>query len=330
MSEPSNKPEQPELTQHRPDYRNVHMDSQEDEIDLFGLLLTLLKHKRMILAATLLAGVLAAGVSLMMKNVYRGEIILAAAASADKKEGGLGMALGSFGGLASLAGVSLGGGGSNEENLAVLKSRDFLWQFVQEKKLTPILFADQWDEKAQRWKEGDPKKQPGQMQVHRLFEGIMSVNVDKKTNLITIAIEWQDAKLAAEWANSIIDYLNQYLAERAIKRSERNLKYLNEALMKAQVEEFRKTLFELIAQDTKNAMLASAQKDFAFKVIDAAVEPDRKIKPKRSMMVLLTMLVTFLLAVIWAFVSEAMQRAREQPEQAERWAELRRASRFKS
>jgi uncharacterized protein involved in exopolysaccharide biosynthesis len=205
-----------------------------------------------------------------------------------------------------LAGVSLGGGGSNEENLAVLKSRDFLWKFVQEKKLMPILFEDEWDKAANRWKKNDPKKQPGQLTVHRLFvkDGLMNVETEKKTSLITVSIEWEDPKLAAEWANSMIDYLNQYLAERSIQRSERNLKYLNEALSKAQVEDFRKALLDLITQDTKNAMLATAQKDFGFKVIDPAVEPDKKAKPKRAIIVLLSAVLAGFIAILVAFFSE--------------------------
>lgn len=276
----------------------------EDEIDLRDIWRVLVKYKRMILLSTFGAAIVAAGISLLLPNIYRAEVILAPTAAGDQKGEGIGKALGSFGGLASLAGVSLGGGGSNEENLAALKSRDFLWKFVQEKKLMPILFEDKWDKAANRWKESDPKKQPGQLTVHRLFvkDGLMSVGTEKKTSLITVSIEWKDPKLAAEWANSLVDYLNQYLAERSIQRSERNLKYLNEALSKAQVEDFRKALLDLITQDTRNAMLATAQKDFGFKVIDPAVEPDRKAKPKRSTIVLLAAILAGFIAVLLAFL----------------------------
>lgn len=276
----------------------------EDEIDLRDIWRVLVKYKRMILLSTFGAAIVAAGISLLLPNIYRAEVILAPTAAGDQKGEGIGKALGSFGGLASLAGVSLGGGGSNEENLAVLKSRDFLWKFVQEKKLMPILFEDDWDKAANRWKESDPKKQPGQLTVHRLFvkDGLMTVETEKKTSLITVSIEWKDPKLAAEWANSMIEYLNQYLAERSIQRSERNLKYLNEALSKAQVEDFRKSLLDLITQDTKNAMLASAQKDFGFKVIDPAVEPDKKAKPKRAIIVLLAAMLAGLIATLVAFI----------------------------
>lgn len=289
---------------------NVHKTDNEDEIDLREIWRVLVKYKRMILLVTFGTALVAAGISLLLPNIYRAEVILAPTAAGDQKGEGIGKALGSFGGLASLAGVSLSGGGSNEENLAVLKSRDFLWKFVQEKKLMPILFEDEWDKAANRWKESDPKKQPGQLTVHRLFvkEGLMTVETEKKTSLITVSIEWKDPKLAAEWANDMVDYLNQYLAERSIQRSERNLKYEREALMKEQIEEFRKSLLDLIAQDTKNAMLATAQKDFGFKVIDPAVEPDKKAKPKRAIIVALATVLAGFIAMIVAFMLDRRQR----------------------
>jgi uncharacterized protein involved in exopolysaccharide biosynthesis len=294
--------------------RNV---AQSEEVDLQEIWRVLVEYKRMILSVIFGAVIVAAGISLLLPNVYRAEVILAPTAAGDQKGDGIGKALGSFGGLASFAGVSLSGGGSNEENLAVLKSRDFLWKFVQEKKLLPILFEDEWDKGANRWKESNPKKQPGQLRLHRLFVkgGLMTIGTEKKTSLITVSIEWKDPKLAAEWANSLVDYLNQYLAERSIQRSERNLKYLNEALSKAQVEDFRKALLDLITQDTKNAMLATAQKDFGFKVIDPAIEPDRKAKPQRTIIVLLTAFLAGFVAVLIAFMRKRVNKRNRNEEE---------------
>jgi uncharacterized protein involved in exopolysaccharide biosynthesis len=39
--------------------------------------------------------------------------------------------------------------------------------------------------------------------------------------------------------------------------------------------------------------------------MDKAIEPDRKSRPRRSLIVLLSVLVTFLLAIVWAFALEA-------------------------
>lgn len=297
----------------RIDVRPNVRDESEDEIDLLELWRTVYKNRVLILSVSFGAAVLAAGISLMMPNIYRAEILLAPVKSDDGKGGGLASALGGLGGLASMAGITVGGGGSTEENLAVLQSREFLWKFVQEKKLMPILFESDWDKQTNRWKESDPKKQPGQLDAHRLLvDGVLSVDKDKKIDLVTVAVEWEDAALAAELANALVEKLNLYLAQEAIARSERNLQFLNEELMRTQIEEMRKILFELIATEQKKAMLANTQKDFAFKVLDLAVEPDKKIKPKRSLIVILAAFVASFLAVLYVFIKEAMIKRREQ------------------
>lgn len=287
----------------------------EDEIDLLELWRTLLANKRLILTATFTAAFLAACISLLMQNVYRAEVLLAPVSTDGSKGGGLASALGGLGGLASMAGISIGGGGSTEENLAVLKSREFLWKFVQDKHLMPILFKDEWDEGTKSWKESDPKKQPGQMDVHRLFntDGLLGVDKDKKTELITVAIEWTDAEQATAWTNDLVASLNQYLSQQAIARSENNLKYLNEELMRTPIEEMRKTLYDLIANEQKSAMLANTQKEFAFKVLDPAVVPDKKIKPKRSLIVILAAMVAGFMAVLFVFMREGMRKRLEDP-----------------
>lgn len=287
-------------------------DNTGDEIDLRELWFTLLKYRRMILLVTLGAAIVATGFSLVMRDIYRAEVLIVPV-SDDSKSAGLSSALGGLGGLASMAGISPGGGGNSEENLAVLKSRDFLWRFVQEKKLMPILFADKWDEQQKKWEEDNPKKQPGQMDVYRLFneKGVLSVDKDKKTNLVTVAVEWTDAALAAEWANALVERLNQYLALQAIAHSEKNLKYLNEELARTPVDEVRKTMFDLIANEQKQMMLASTQKNFAFKVLDPAVEPDKKIKPKRLLIIILTCIAACFLSMIAAFFKEGIPKRRE-------------------
>lgn len=195
----------------------------------------------------------------------------------------------------------------------------------------PILFEDAWDAQKNTWKETDPKEQPGQMDVYRLLTegGVLSVNKDKNTELVTLAVEWNDAALAAEWSNALVEQLNQYLAQEAIARSQRNLQYLNDELMRTPIEEMRKTLFDLIAGEQKKAMLANAQKDFAFRVLDAAVVPDKKAKPNRSLIVILSALVAGFLAVIWAFIREGMRQTSGDPEQEERMRQLRQALRWK-
>ncbi len=283
---------------------------EEDEIDLLEYWNVIWKRKKMILSVSFAAALLAVVISLLMPNIYKAQVLLAPVGGEESKGGGLSAALGGLGGLASMAGISLGGGGSTEENLAVLKSRAFIWKFVKDNKLMPILFADDWDADAKKWKEDDPKKQPSLWSAYRALTGIMKVNTNKKTGLVTVSVEWKDPALAAKWANALVSRLNAYLRRKAIARSEANLTYLNKELDRTRIADMRQTLFDLISQEQKKAMLANTQEQFAFRVLDAASPPDKKAKPKRSLIVILSTFITGFLAVLAAFIMESLERRR--------------------
>jgi uncharacterized protein involved in exopolysaccharide biosynthesis len=84
------------------------------------------------------------------------------------------------------------------------------------------------------------------------------------------------------------------------------------------------TIFELLAKQYEIARIDEARDASLIQVLDKAVEPERKSKPKRALIVILTALVVGFLAVIWAFIREAGQRARQNPAQASRLDLLRR------
>lgn len=286
----------------------------EDEIDLLEYWRVLWGSRKLILSVVFAAAILAAGISLLLPNIYRAEVLLAPVSDESGKGGGLSSALGSLGGLASLAGVSLPSGGSVEENLAVLKSREFLWRFIKDEKLMPVLFEDDWDAEARKWKEDDPEDQPSLWDAYRMFteDGLLSVSTDKDSGLVTVAVEWKDPELAAKWANSLVQRLNAFLRQRAIEESRANLKYLNKALKETQLEDVRKALFELISQEQKKAMLANTRVQYAFKVLDSAQPPDKKAKPKRALIVILTVFVVGFLAMIYVFIREGIKRRKDE------------------
>lgn len=84
------------------------------------------------------------------------------------------------------------------------------------------------------------------------------------------------------------------------------------------------TIFELLAKQYEIARIDEARDASLIQVLDKATEPERKSKPKLALITILTALVAGFLAVIWAFVSEAGQRARQNPHQADRLDLLKR------
>ena len=284
----------------------------EDEIDLLELWNVLWKKRKFILGLSFLAAVLAAGISLMMPNIYRAEALLAPVGDEESKDG-LSSVLGGLGGIASLAGVSVGGG-SVDQHIAVLKSREFIWGFVKDEQLMPILFEDDWDAETKQWLAEHEEDQPSLWDAWRLLidDGVLNVSVDKDSGLVHLSIDWKDPELAASWVSKLIVRINSYLREEAIQQSQKKLKYLNDELSKTQIAENRQALFELISTEQKQAMLANTQQDFAFRVIDPAVVPDKKIKPKRAIIVILSAFVAGFLAVVFVFIQEGLRKRKEE------------------
>lgn len=84
----------------------------------------------------------------------------------------------------------------------------------------------------------------------------------------------------------------------------------------------QESLVELLTKQNELAKLSEAKDTTGIQVIQSAREPDKKTKPKRSMIVLATTFVTGFGAVLYAFIREAGERM--PPEDRERWDRIRR------
>ncbi|WP_155989827.1 Wzz/FepE/Etk N-terminal domain-containing protein [Thermithiobacillus tepidarius DSM 3134] len=87
---------------------------------------------------------------------------------------------------------------------------------------------------------------------------------------------------------------------------------------------YREALFELMAKQYEMARLDEAKEAPLIQVLDPATPPAHKSKPKRMLMVALAGVVGLFIGIFWAFIREAAERQRQDPEQAERLALLRR------
>jgi uncharacterized protein involved in exopolysaccharide biosynthesis len=72
-------------------------------------------------------------------------------------------------------------------------------------------------------------------------------------------------------------------------------------------------LYELLAKQFELAKIDEAKDPAIIQVMDPALEPDRKSRPKRGLIVLLSTLGGLFLGVIWAFCQESFDRGRAQP-----------------
>lgn len=82
-------------------------------------------------------------------------------------------------------------------------------------------------------------------------------------------------------------------------------------------------LYELLAKQYELAKIDEAKDATVIQVMDKGIEPDRKSKPKRIQIVVLSAFLSFFISIVWAFVREATMRTKADPERATRLEILR-------
>jgi uncharacterized protein involved in exopolysaccharide biosynthesis len=88
-------------------------------------------------------------------------------------------------------------------------------------------------------------------------------------------------------------------------------------------------LYELLAKQYELAKIDEAKDATVVQVMDKAIEPDRKSRPRRALIVLVSACVALLLGILGAFVREAAARVRADSKQIHRLASLRDYLRWK-
>ncbi|MFU8820498.1 MAG: Wzz/FepE/Etk N-terminal domain-containing protein [Gammaproteobacteria bacterium] len=277
--------------------RTIH-----SEMSLRDLWNILWRGKWIVISVTALFALGSVGYALTATEWYRSEALLAPAE--EKSTLPLGGQLGS---LVALAGVSVGGGDSAEA-LAVLGSREFARAFIDEFDLLPVLFADKWDAPRGRWLGDDPEEWPEIRDAVKFFhDNVLKVSQDRKTNFVTLAIEWTDPDAATTWADAIVQRLNSRLRERALREAEANVSYLQSELAKTGVVTLQQSIGRLLESELQKLMLARGNEEFAFRVIDSPATPKRRVRPNRPVLAVAGTMLGGMLAVIGIFLAHAIR-----------------------
>lgn len=262
---------------------------ERQDADSSPLLESAWKGRWLILAFVIGFGVLATAYAFLATEWYTAEVVLTPAGTKATQQG-IASQLEGIGLLGGLAGLGLAGT-RTAEPIGVLKSRDFARQFIEDQGLLHVLLADEWDAKKGRWKETNPRRQPDIRDAIRYFDKqVLSVDEDKKTGLITIAVRWKDAAVAASWANMIVDRLNDQMRSRALAEGEANVAYLQKELAEAYLVEVKLPLSRLLETELQKVMVARGDKQYAFRIVDRADVPKWRSWPKRRVILALGML----------------------------------------
>ena len=296
-----------------------YINDYDDEIDLRELFSVLWAGKKLILAITATFALVSVIYSLALPNQYQASTVMA---PAQQESGGLAGALGQLGGLASLAGISIGESEGNEAQMAqeIMRSRSFVEAFIKNNSLEVEVFAaDGWDSETNElsidddlydldsntWVRNPPSGKPVQPSGWELYEEFLdryTVTQDKKTGMITVSVEYYSPLYAKEWAEKLVDAINAHMQSRKLQQVNRNIQYLEAQIEKTAIADMREVFYTIIEEQMKSKMLAEASPEYVFETVSPAMVPEEKSQPKRALICVLGTLLGSMLSVLWVLI----------------------------
>ena len=301
----------------------------DDEIDLRELFATLWRGKWIIIAFTIIFAAAGVAYALYKPNIYQASALLAPAQ--DDAGGRIG---GQLSGLASLAGVSLGGGDANKTVIAkeTLQSRAFLTDFIHRHNLAVPLMAtkawsmnsgewifddDIYDASTQQWlsDENGQLLEPTDWDLVKQFKEQLSVSENKDNGMLTVSFKSLSPVAAKDWVEKLVHDINEHMRAQDVQEAEASIAYLEDKLRQTNIAGMQQVFYQLIEQETRTVMLANAQREYVFKTVDPAVVPQEKSEPKRALIAIVATMLGGMLGVFSVFLIAFIRSGKEEPEQ---------------
>jgi uncharacterized protein involved in exopolysaccharide biosynthesis len=286
---------------------------EDDEIDLMDLIKVVWKRKRLIIAIVILAGIGSVIGSLMLANIYRSEATII---PREVEKSGASAALSAFGGLGGMAGsiLGIGNSGSLEKLEVVLKSRMLSRKIYETHKfdILAALYPDTWDPEGQKWLP-DVEEPPTEQDVVKALSEMLTIKVPRDKRTLSVSFEHQDPAFAKKMVDLYLTALSEALRQETLQDATQNQKFLNAQLDQTSDVLLKEKIYALLAKEIEKETFARGQMPYSFQILDPPIVPDldKKIKPRRSQICILSVVVAGMLGLFLAFLMEYITKLRK-------------------
>jgi len=290
----------------------------DDEIDLSELFNVLWDKIFYLGAITSIFSLISIIYALMLPNIYQSKATLMAV----EQSSGMSGMVGRYSGMASLAGISLDSksGSKDQEAIARIKSFEFFSNnLLPNMKLENLMAVKKWNQasntltyyagdfnsESRQWlrKAKPPRSNiPTSQEAYEEFVEIMSVNKDKKTNLVTLMVEHKSPFIAQQWVEIMINQIDQVMRDQDRQTATKSIEYLNSLAPTVINEDIKKALSALQQEQMKRLMMVEANDNYVFKVLDSPIAAELKSKPRRSLIVIWGTILGMVLSALGVLV----------------------------
>jgi len=211
---------------------------------------------------------------------------------------------GKLSGLAMVGGPSLGemvtGVGEQteaaEEYMQILRSYDFTIALVNQYNLRDVVFPNL----------SDSQRKPTDWSIYRRFQGRFDCEYDRLGGSLTLHFMDRDPAVARRVLGLYIKNLSDKLRQAEAHSASLAAYALKDEASHSSDVLLQTELFQLMAHQLEQEKLAQVESDFAFKIIQSPVVPDRPYKPSVPFDTLLAALTAFLLVSFGVLVHSSI------------------------
>ena len=302
-------------------------NNYNDEIDLRELFHVLWDKRFYIGAITFIFSLISIIYALMLPNIYQSKAVMM---PMENNKGMNGM-LGQYSGMASLAGISLPPESASKAQEAIARIESFEFfsnSFLPHIKLENLMAVKQWNQASNTltYDASDFNSESGQwvrkvkpptlaipssQKAYKQYKEIMSVSEEKITSFITLSVEHESPVIAQQWVEIIMDQIDQVMRDQDRQTARKSIEYLNSIAPTVNYEEIKQALASLQQEQMKQLMMVEANENYIFKVLDSPIVPEMKVKPRRSLIVILGTMLGMMLSVLGILMLHYTRRSSE-------------------
>jgi hypothetical protein len=256
------------------------MNLSRHDIPLSEAIARILHRKRLIGILFAVGVALGSLIAFTARPIFVSEVLMLPQ-SPDSQNGGGGISK-KLSGIASAAGFALGGGGDSDERDAAVNTLSTYKTFsgflaaenIQKKvleesgKWNPIAFFNR-------------SAHPTMWEAVHEFKDHVDITPAKDSSLLKLSVEWYDPISASDWANHLVAFADSELRAKALDTARARINYLQKELENNPIVPVREAISEMMENELRTMVTASADKEFTFRVIDPAIPAEKRTRPHR-------------------------------------------------
>ena len=285
---------------------NNNSNSLDNEIDLAELFSIIWNKKLFISIFTSIAALISVLYALYLPNIYTSSSLLAPTT----EDNSLSSQLGSFSGLAGLAGVSLPAGNISNSQIAVKRIESFEFfskYFLPNIKLEDLMAVDEWDAKNNTVVYDDSEfnsttnewsRKPSDQKAYKEYKRALSISQEELTGLVYLSMKHKSPVVAQNWVDTIIYNINECMREIDKQDAQNSIDFLNESLKNTNSQSIKVVFAKLMESQMQTLMLASSNDAYVFKTINSPIVPEDKSSPSRALICILGTLLGGILSIL--------------------------------